>query len=295
MLILESIKKEYSHLLPKDEDILFYKKHGWYTSPVMLDDMVIKEALDGTQEFYRGEIDKEVLHQRIASSVDNQEGTLFNDEFVTLQKESLANAGFHPLVVATAAILAETDEIRLFADSLLTKKPSSDRSINTVGWHSDKAYWPTCTSNNMLTAWIPLQDCTLDMGPLFHIDESHRWRTDDQVKKYFNFTNMDLSGFQEYLQSDRPEAKEVPMLLKKGQVSFHNCHTIHASRSNLSSRDRIALAIHFQDATNKYQQVFKPNGDLIRIGYDYLCREDAAGNPDYRDPSIFPTLLKSNK
>lgn len=294
MIILEDVKKEYPHLLPTASDVQFYKEHGWYKTPIILDDRKIQNALRGAEEFYRGEIDnKELVHERIASGAGNVDGTLYNDEFVTLQKESLAALGFDQLVVATAAILAETNEIRLFADSLLTKKPSLDHSLNTVGWHSDKAYWPTCTSDDMLTAWIPLQDCTLDMGPLFHIDESHHWREDDHLKKFFGFNNMDLSGFCDYLKSSRPHTEEVPMLLKKGQVSFHNSHTIHASRSNLSKNDRVALAVHFQDLSNRYQQVFDPDGQLIQIGYDFLCRKDDSGNPDYRDPSIFPILLKS--
>jgi len=203
----------------------------------------------------------------------------------------LQNLGFHPLIVETAALLAETDEIRLFADSLVNKLPSNENK-GAVGWHSDKAYWPTCTSEKMLTAWIPLQDCTLEMGPLTHIDKSFLWKKDEKLKKFFSFNNQDLASFEKYLEKERQGYIKTPMTLKKGQISFHNCNTIHASYPNTSDKNRVALAVHFQDASNTYRKQFKENGELIVISYDKICKKNAEGNPDYRDKKLFPVLFK---
>ena len=289
---LKSIKEAKGNLLPSEKDLQFYNEHGWYVSPIIIEDEVINAAMKGAEEFYAGILDHSLENDdRIENSSYSQDKTIHNNEFVTLQKQALSQLGFHDLVLATAAILSGSKSIRLFADSLVSKDPSPDIKNNAVGWHTDKAYWPTCTSDQLLTAWIPLQDCTIDMGPLFHIDKSHKWKDIEELKQYYSFNNQDLGGLEQHLKSRMPEYQEIPMLLKKGQVSFHNCNTIHASRPNTSNLKRMALAMHFQDDTNKYQKAYKATGELISIGYDKLCRKDSAGNPDYSDPRIFPLLL----
>ncbi|MFY0593569.1 phytanoyl-CoA dioxygenase family protein [Roseivirga sp.] len=289
---LSKLLEEYKDLLPGNEDITFYQEHGWYITPVIIDEDTIDLARVAADEFYAGILDHTLMNgDRIANTSNDKGASIYNNEFVTLQKKGLANLGFHPLILATAAILSGSESIRLFADSLVTKKPSPEAQNNTVGWHTDKAYWPTCSSDQLLTAWIPMQDCTLDMGPLFHIDKSQQWKDNTDLKRFYSFNKQELNQLESHLKEVVSDYKEVPMLLKKGQVSFHNCNTIHASRPNISKVDRMALAVHFQDHANRYQKAYKANGELIEIGYDKLCRKDGVGNPDYSDPVIFPTLL----
>ena len=69
------------------------------------------------------------------------------------------------------------------------------------------------------------------------------------------------------------------MTLKKGQVSFHNSHTIHCSYPNTSEKNRLALAVHLQDGDNKYKEAFNDKGEKIVIGYDKICRKDKNGKP----------------
>lgn len=279
-------------LLPSQEQIEQYKERGWYVSDLIIPEEIIDSAIESANEFYEGKIDFNFRgNNAIANDSVDTKGAIKNNEFVTLQKEGLQNLGFHPLIAETAALLAETDEIRLFADSLVNKLPSNE-NMGAVGWHSDKAYWPTCTSEKMLTAWIPLQDCTLDMGPLTHIDNSCLWKKDEKLKKFFSFNNQDLASFEKYLEQERQGYTKTPMTLKKGQVSFHNCNTIHASYPNTSDKNRVALAVHFQDASNTYRKQYKENGELIVISYDKICKKDGAGNPDYRDETLFPVLFK---
>jgi ectoine hydroxylase-related dioxygenase (phytanoyl-CoA dioxygenase family) len=245
-------------------------------------------------EFYQNKIDFDFkLSERVANDVSNSGATLLNNEFVTLQKKQLQELGFNKLIVATAAKLARTHEIRLFADSLINKKPRNTSTKNIVGWHSDKAYWPTCSSDQMLTAWIPLQDIMPNMGTLTHINESNMWKNEQKIKQFFSFNNQDLGALETFLKEKKPDHIKSPMLIKQGQVTFHNCHTIHSSSPNLSAKERIVLAIHFQDGHNKYHKAFRENGELIQISYDHMCSTDGDGNPDYRDPNLFPSLWRA--
>ena len=43
-------------------------------------------------------------------------------------------------------------------------------------WHIDKHYWQTCTSEKMLTAFIPFHDCGEEMGTITMVDGSNNWK-----------------------------------------------------------------------------------------------------------------------
>jgi len=280
-------------LLPSEEDIRFYEKNGWYISKKIFTDEAIDTAIKGANEFYNGERDFTILNKEGIAD-DWQEGTILrNNEFVTLQKKELQQLGHHEIIGAIAAKLSRTNGIRLFADSLINKAPAKDKGI--VGWHTDKAYWPTCTSEDMLTAWIPFQNCTEDMGTLTHIDESQQWKKEKELKKFYSFNNQNLSDLKSYLNLNKPAHKTSLMLLQKGQVSFHNCNIIHSSSPNLSTKNRMALAIHLQNTENRYKKAYKENGEEIVIGYDLLCKKDENGLPDYKDENLFPVIWPTNQ
>ena len=266
-------------LFPTEKDLAFFNQNGWYKSPVIFSDEEIECAVKGAYDFYEGKIDFPMFSKEgLADDDCNEELVIKNNEFVTLQKKELRDLGWHPMIREIAKILTQSSEMRLFADSLICKNPSKTKNTSIVGWHSDKAYWPTCSSDKLITVWIPLQDCTIEMGPLVHIDGSHKWKNEEDLKEFFSFNNQDLNSLQEYLE------------MKKGSVSFHSCHTIHSSAPNTSNIPRLALAVHLQDDGNFYKESFKENGEKIVIGYDRVCAKDSLGNPDYKDPKIFPII-----
>jgi ectoine hydroxylase-related dioxygenase (phytanoyl-CoA dioxygenase family) len=284
------MKNDINNFLPTKEDLIHFEEKGWYQSPKIFSDEEIKKALEGVDEFYKGIVDFPLNNfEGLANDSSNENPVIRNNEFVTLQKSVFRTLGWHKTLVEISKVLMNTDKVRLFADSLVTKYPSVTKKKGIVGWHSDKAYWPTCTSNKLLTVWIPLQDVTFDMGPLLHIDGSHKWNQ-EELKQFFSFNSQDLDSLKEYLNSKNIEFKMSPMTLKKGCVSIHSCHTVHSSSPNVSDNTRSVLAVHLQDGDNHYQEAFKPNGDKIVIGYDKLCGKDENGNPNYSDSKLFPKL-----
>ena len=58
--------------------------------------------------------------------------------------------------------------MRLYHDQALYKEPSG----GITPWHADQYYWPLNT-DRCCTAWIPLQDTPLEMGPLAFSPGSH--------------------------------------------------------------------------------------------------------------------------
>ena len=289
---LRNLAPEQVACLPTEADIEFYEEHGWYISPQILSDETIEQAILGTERFYRGERDGYLPASHGYSNWKPEDGNVTrNNEFVSLQKKELYHLATQPILGAIAAKLSRSDRIRLFDDQLVSK-PAQDRtSESAVGWHCDRAYWSTCSSDRLLTAWIPFQDCTEANGPLVVIDGSHRWSGLEHLR-FFNQKN--LADLESQFRAEGRSVKPVPLLLKRGQVSFHHCWTVHGSYPNRSSAPRLAFAVHLQDGENRYQPFKNKQGKEIHIFDEQLCRKLPNGDPDFSDPDVFPVLWQEN-
>lgn len=288
-LLTEALAEELLELLPTKEDIAFYEEHGWYISKKVIPDEIIDEAILASERFYQGERDAELPITSGYSNWKKKDGydIIRNNEFVSLQSNQLRTLALQPIIGAIAARLARTNRIRLLDDQLVYKPPQDKTGKSAVGWHADRAYWATCSSHKLLTAWIPFHDCDETRGPLVVLDKSHKW-LGIQDTRFFN--NYNLEEMEKTFQQGGRQVVKIPMSLKKGQISFHHCWTIHGSLPNYSDSFRLALAVHLQDADNHYQPFWNKEGKEIHIIDESLCRKLPNGNPDFSDPAAFPVL-----
>ena len=234
-----------SNFIPAPSDIAFFHQHGWYVSPLVLPADVIDEAYHGALRHYAGERDNQLPFSGGYLDWKEEHGNILRmNDYVSLQNDGIRTLVEEPVLGRIAANLAGCNEIRLFHDQLILKPPVSIAPGSVVGWHTDKAYWKTCTSNNMLTAWIPFQDCSMETGTLCVVDKSHLWNDTDHLN---TFSHLNIDQLHELISNPAGDINIVPMVLKKGQVSFHHCKTIHGSYPNYSHKDRVALAVHLQD------------------------------------------------
>ena len=274
--------------LPSEDDIAFYELHGWYVSDVVVPETVLDAAAAGVEQFYRGERDQPLLVAgQFRDWQADHDAKIRNNEFVSLQSRAIDSLVRQPIIGAIAARLARTDTIRLMDDQLVYKQAGDSSGRTSVGWHADHAYWGTCSSNNMLTAWIPFHDVDAARSPLLIIDGSHRW-PDLEHTRHFN--NTDLVALEEELRRRNSKVEKITIELRKGQISFHHCWTLHGSGPNRSDRPRLALAIHLQDADNRYQRCINSAGEEVHIADELLCRRLPNGDPDFHDPDVFPIL-----
>jgi Phytanoyl-CoA dioxygenase (PhyH) len=286
-----SLTSEQIALLPTAADIEFYEAHGWYVSPPIIPDDIIDRAIAGSERFYRGERDATLsVSEGFTDWKPGDTSAIRNNEFVSLQNRELRELALQPIIGAIAAKLARTSQVRLLDDQLVYKPPQDKGNASVVGWHADRAYWATCTSDRLLTAWIPFHDCDEAQGPLVVMDGSHRWPGLEHLR-YFNQTN--LAELEHRLSQEGRTVVKVPMALKKGQISFHNCWTIHGSYPNRSQARRLALAVHLQDYDNRYRLFTNAKGQEIHIFDEQLCRKLSNGDPDFSDPDIFPVLWQA--
>ena len=271
-------------LLPTDEEIQFYQIHGYYHSKKIFTDEEIAAAIAGSERYYRGERDS-TLAESIPGWQPEDGEVLRKNDYASLRNRELTGLVRKPLLGAIAARLCG-DSVRLWHDQLLYKPPSDPNRTANVGWHTDRGYWKTCTSEQMLTAWIPFHDCDEQMGTITMIDQSHQWPDDLSTLDFFSHN---LAAQEEQLQKHGYQLVKVPMNLRKGEVSFHHCRVIHGSGPNLTSQPRRSIAVHLQDASNRYREFSTPDGKHAWHVNDRLVRQKD-GLPDYTDPDFCPCL-----
>jgi hypothetical protein len=286
-------------LLPSDEDVQAYLAHGWYLSKKLLTDDEVDALQAASERFYAGHRDR-ALPVRPANLAywEPEHGPVQrHNDYIHYESQEIGQILSKPLIGAVAARLADASVIRIFQSTLIYKPPISGEASNLVPWHADRHYWQTCTSDRMLTAFIPLHDCGPEMGTITMIDGSHRWREiagDDSTR---HFAQRDRSELESILQEtallNSTQVRQVPMVIPKGHMSFHHCRIYHGSGHNRSDRPRRALSLHLQDGENRWRPYQRPDGGLLAYNHDAIVRQTSGGVPDYADPEFCPVLWRS--
>jgi ectoine hydroxylase-related dioxygenase (phytanoyl-CoA dioxygenase family) len=173
------------------------------------------------------------------------------------------------LLDAVEALLGP--DLVLLYSHILNKKPGGLR----VTWHQDGPYWHRVEPKIAVTAWIALDDSTLENGCMRVIPGSHRGRRD--LGQTLSDT-PDLIQAQPYeLPPDVvDEAKAVPIVLRRGDLSLHDSYLAHGSEPNRTDARRAGLTVRYVAATTR----IKDQPDRKQ----YLVRGVAAdnGNVYYR-------------
>jgi hypothetical protein len=276
--------------LPGDDELSRYEEEGYLISPQIIPLHLLDHAWAAIRRFLDsgGSVLDPLarlsdLRRRDGAAMDHI-GYLYHELEEVRTLLSVTPIG------AAAGRLARTSSIRLFHDRLLVKPPGGSGE-SSIGWHVDRAYWLSCTSDSMLTAWIPFVDMDERMGPLRVVPGSHRW---DAVPLMATAHRTDMDRLWEEASTGwTGDARSLVM--RKGQVSFHNCRLLHGSFPNRGETERGALAVHLQPKDNRRRRVLQPNGRELGHTNDALCRLDEAGQPDYSDPTVFPTLWSADQ
>lgn len=283
-------------LLPSAADVSRYATHGWYLSEKLLDDDEVDALVAASERFYAGERDRKLPARppNLAYWEPGHGPVQRHNDYIHYESAEIRKILRKPLIGAVAARLALADEIRVFQATLIYKPPSSAEATNPVPWHADRHYWQTCTSERMLTAFIPFHDCTVEMGTITMIDGSNQWQDiagDDSTRHFARRDRQELDAIlRETARRNGAELTPLPMVIPKGHMSFHHCRTYHGSGHNVSGRPRRAISYHLQDGPNQWRPFRRPDGSQVIYNHDVLVCKTSDGNPDYSDPEYCPVL-----
>jgi ectoine hydroxylase-related dioxygenase (phytanoyl-CoA dioxygenase family) len=288
-------------LLPTDEDVAGYAEHGWYLSKKLFTDAEVDRLVAASEAFYAGARGRRLpLRPETLAYWEPSDGEVQrHNDYIHYESEEIAAILRKPIIGAVAARLAGAAEIRLFQSTLIYKPPRPDEPSNVVPWHFDRHYWQTCTSDRMLTAFIPFHDCDEQMGTITMVDGSHLWQelpAGDSVTRHF--AHRDPAELERMLHDNaRYNGRDVvklPIAIPKGHMSFHHCRIYHGSGPNLSDRPRRAVSLHLQDGANQYRAVSLSDGTPVRYNHDHLVRRTPLGVPDYADPDYCPVVWQAD-
>jgi Phytanoyl-CoA dioxygenase (PhyH) len=291
---------EERELLPSDADVRWYAEHGWYLSKQLLSDAEADTLVSASERFYAGHRDRRLpARPPDLSYWEPSHGPVQrHNDYVHYESEAIARILRKPLIGAVAARLAGAAEIRVFQATLIYKPPLTGEASNLVPWHADRHYWQTCTSERMLTAFIPFHDCGEEFGTITMVDGSHRWREpdggDDSTRHFAQRNRDELECIlAQAARHNGAGVRKVPMVIPKGHMSFHHCRVYHGSGPNRSGLPRQAISFHLQDGENTWRPFRRPDGGVLAYNHDGVVRQTDQGTPDYADPDFCPVLWRS--
>lgn len=148
--------------------------------------------------------------------------------------------------IATA--LLGTRGVRLYHDQALFKEPGG----GATPWHVDQQYWPLASSL-CVTAWIPLQAVSLDMGPLAFAVGSHR----KNIGRDLPISDESEARIADAVRGQGLKESCEPFDL--GDVSFHLGWTLHHAGANQTPDMREVFTIIYMDCEMRLAEPANPN------------------------------------
>jgi len=197
-----------------------------------------------------------------------EEKTPYEQSFlqcINLWEDAPAMRGltFHPRICEAAAELIGAPRIRLWHDQALYKEPGGGHTP----WHADQYYWPLA-SDRCCTAWVPLQETRLEMGPLAFSVGSHR------VEVGRDLPISDESEAEVAATLGRAALPMVEEPFALGDVSFHSGWTFHRAGPNRTERTREVMTVIYMDAE---MRLAAPRNRNQEIDWETWCPGAAVG------------------
>jgi len=240
------------------EQIAFYRENGF----IKLKDVLSPETL----KHYGREITKKVAELNTQNVPMEQRGT-YAKAFLQIM-----NLWTHSEVVkefvlgkrlgGIAAALMGTRGVRIYHDQALYKEPGG----GFTPWHADQYYWPLA-SDRTTTAWIPLQETPMELGPLAFCPKSQNF-TYGRDLEISDESEMKLS---EALKKFGKEESKFDL----GEVSFHAGWTFHRAGGNSTTRPREVMTIIYMD---RDMRLVEPKNKHQRSDWETWCKGAKIGD-----------------
>ena len=188
-------------------------------------------------------------------------------EMMWLTNEIFRQFVLSPRIAEIAAALMGVQRVRLYHDNALAKEPGCGRTP----WHFDKEHFPIA-SNNVCTAWIPLQAIPRNMGPLAFAVGMETYRLVESVESSRFDTSYDRTVSNIFAEQG-VDVDDGPFVL--GEISFHHCLSFHTAGPNNTSESRMVLATtYFEDGARVV-----PAPTMISGDWRKFMPEVEAGEP----------------
>lgn len=162
-----------------------------------------------------------------------------------------------------AADLMQTDGARIYHDQALFKEGGG----GITPWHADQYYWPLATDKT-ITAWIPLQEIPLEMGPLEFSAGSHA---------IVEGRELAISDDSENLIAQKLKVTDFKHIIEPfdlGEVSFHSGWVFHRAGVNQTEKMRKVMTVIYMD---KDMILKEPENENQKKDWEVWCPDAKIG------------------
>lgn len=159
------------------------------------------------------------------------------------EDERIQQFVFSKRLAKIAADLMQVKGVRLYHDQALFKEGGG----GITPWHADQYYWPLETDKTV-TAWIPLQETLLEMGPLEFSAGSHQ---------IVEGRELEIGDESETVIQQRlrvTDFKHVIEAFDLGEVSFHSGWVFHRAGANTTHKMRKVMTVIYMDSEMRLKQ-----------------------------------------
>lgn len=169
------------------------------------------------------------------------------------------------------------DDIILWGTTVFGKPAHKGKA---TPWHQDGQYWPMRPLASC-SAWIAIDDVDTENGCMRVIPGSHKG---SHLLTHHTNEADDLTLNQELDTDQYDEDSAVDIVLKLGQMSFHDINMVHGSRHNTSDRRRAGYVLRFMPATSHFRRDLGAKSGAVDFSQRalFLVRgEDKSGLNDF--------------
>jgi ectoine hydroxylase-related dioxygenase (phytanoyl-CoA dioxygenase family) len=215
-----------------NEQIAFYQQYRY---------IKLKQVFDeATISFFNDAISKrvDIMNKEIKPL---EERSTYGKAFLQLfnlwkEDEVVKEFIFSKRMAQIACDLMQVNGVRIYHDQALFKEGGG----GITPWHADQYYWPLETDKT-ITAWIPLQETPLELGPLEFSAGSHQ---------IVEGRDLEISDESEAAIQQRlrvTDFKHVVEAFDMGEVSFHSGWVFHRAGANITENMRKVMTVIYMD------------------------------------------------
>jgi ectoine hydroxylase-related dioxygenase (phytanoyl-CoA dioxygenase family) len=202
---------------------------------------------DQTLRFYN-EVISEQVDKMNTVEIPLEDRNTYGKAFLQLfnlwrENELIKELIFSKRLAKIAADLMQTEGVRLYHDQALFKEGGG----GITPWHADQYYWPLETDKT-ITAWIPLQETPLALGPLEFSAGSHQ---------IIEGRELEIGDESEALIQQKlrvTDFKHVIEPFDAGEISFHSGWVFHRAGANSTNQMRKVMTIIYMDRDMRLKQ-----------------------------------------
>ncbi|MEY5068653.1 MAG: hypothetical protein RLZ47_515 [Bacteroidota bacterium] len=221
------------------DQIQFYQENRYIKLKHVLNDQTLR--------FYN-EVISEQVHKMNKVEIPLEDRNTYGKAFLQLfnlwrEDELIKELIFSKRLAKIATDLMQTEGVRLYHDQALFKEGGG----GITPWHADQYYWPLETDKT-ITAWIPLQETPLALGPLEFSAGSHQ---------IIEGRELEIGDESEALIQQKlrvTDFKHVIEPFDAGEISFHSGWVFHRAGANSTNQMRKVMTIIYMDRDMRLKQ-----------------------------------------